>query len=41
MRKTYTDLSDCPPVDNTVATKLKAQQQLALTLTRTEPEPEP
>ena len=26
MRKSYTDLSDCPPVDNTVATKLKAQR---------------
>ena len=25
MRKSYTDLSDCPPVDNTVATKIKAQ----------------
>eukprot|EP00964_Phaeocystis_antarctica_P000470 scaffold247_cov51-Phaeocystis_antarctica.AAC.3 len=25
MRKSYTDLSECPPVDTTVATKLKAQ----------------
>ena len=26
MRKSYTDLSECPPVDTTVATKLKAQR---------------
>ena len=26
MRKGYTDLSECPPVDTTVATKLKAQR---------------
>ena len=26
MRKSYTDLSECPPVDTTIATKLKAQR---------------